>query len=312
MHKKTIDDLYDVIIVGGGVAGLAGAITAGQMDLRALLLEKTVFGGSVAVLETINEYPGVEKIGGWELTQTMVKQARNSGCLLFDSIEVTGLQAEDDSRFEVQCHGGDIFRAGSVIVFTGGQPKLLGLKDEARFAQKGIHTCAQCAGARYKGREVVIAGTGRFTVRAALHLLELGCRVFFITGEAKIFGDASLIKKILSHKQFHFMGGSHVTKLSGDKYLQEIEVADLVSGDLEKLAVAAVFVYRGIVPESSFLAAQKDAQGFLLVDDNVMTSLPGVFAAGRVVHEDLPIQVLIGDGSRAALSAAAWLQSDAG
>jgi len=188
----------------------------------------------------------------------------------------------------------------------------LGLKDEARFAQKGIHTCAQCAGERYKGREVVIAGTGRFTVRAALHLLELGCRVFFITGEAKIFGDASLIKKTLSHKQFHFMGGSHVTKLLGDKYLQEIEVADLVSGDLEKLAVAAVFVYRGIVPESSFLAAQKDAQGFLLVDDNVMTSLPGVFAAGRVVHEDLPIQVLIGDGSRAALSAAAWLQSDAG
>jgi thioredoxin reductase len=104
VHKKIIDDLYDVIIVGGGVAGLAGAITAGQMDLRALLLEKAVFGGSVAVLETIDEYPGVEKIGGWELTQTMVKQARNSGCLLFDSKEVTGLQAEDDSRFVKMKH----------------------------------------------------------------------------------------------------------------------------------------------------------------------------------------------------------------
>lgn len=311
MHKRITYDVYDVIIVGGGVAGLAGAMTAGRLGLRVLLLEKTVFGGSVAVLETIYEYPGLEKIGGWELTQTMVKQARNSGCLLFDSIEVTGLQMVEDSHFEIHCHGGDRFRASSVLVSTGGQPRLLGLKDEARFAKQGIHTCAQCAGARYKGREIVIAGNGSFAVRASQHLVELGCRVFFITGDEKIFGDANLIKKLLHHKQFHFMGGCHVTKLFGDKYLQEIEVTDLASGDLEKLEVAAVFVYRNIVPDSRILAAQKDAKGFLLVDENLMTSLPGVFAAGRVVHDDLPLQVLVGDGSRASLSAAAWLQSDA-
>ena len=312
MHKKISNDVYDVIIAGGGVAGLAGAMTAGGRGLRVLLLEKTVLGGSVAVLETVSGYPGIEKTGGWELTQTMAKQARNAGCILFDSIEVTGLQAAENSCFAIHCHGGDKFRTKSVLVSTGGQPKLLGLQDEARFAQHGIHTCAQCAGARYTGREVVIAGNGSFAVRAACHLVELGCRVFFITGDAEIYGDANSIKKLLSHRQFHFMGGCHVTKLRGDEYLQGIDVTELASGVLQKLEAAAVFVYRGIVPNSSILAAEKDAKGFLLVDGNLMTSLPGVFAAGRVVNDDLPISVMIGDGSRASLSAAAWLQAIAG
>ncbi len=308
-NKKIPVDLFDVIIVGGGVAGLAAAMTAGQSGLRVLLLEKTVLGGSVAVLEEVSEYPGIEKISGWELTQTIVKQARNSGCLLYDSIEVTGVQRSENGRFEIHCSGGDSFRARSVIVSTGGQPKLLGLKDEARFAQHGIHTCAQCAGARYKGRDAVIAGNGSHAVRAALHLVNLGCRVFFITGDAKIFGDANLIKKLLNHKKFYFMDGCHVATLAGDETLHEIEVANLASGNLQKLEVAAVFAYRGIVPTSMIVNAEKDAKGFLLVDENFMTSLPGVFAAGRIVYEDLPIQVMVGDGSRTALSAASWLQS---
>jgi thioredoxin reductase (NADPH) len=282
LGKKSHEDLYDVVIVGGGVAGLAGAMTAGQLGLQVLLLEKAVLGGSVAVLETVCEYPGIEKTGGWELAQTLVKQARNAGCILHDSIEVTNLQGMKNSGFEIQ----------------------------GRFAQHGIHTCAQCAGARYKGRNVAIAGNGSFAVRAALHLVELCCRVFFITGDAKILGDANLIKKLLSHRCFYFMGGSQVTKLLGKEDLQEIDVTDSASGNLQKIKVAAVFVYSGIVPNSGILAVQKDAKGFLQVDENFMTSLPGVFAAGRVVFDDLPIQIMIGDGSRAALSAAVWLQSD--
>jgi thioredoxin reductase (NADPH) len=310
VNKKTHEDLFDIVIVGGGVAGLAGALTAGQLGLRVLVLEKTVLGGSVAVLETVCEYPGIEKTGGWELAQTLVKQAENSGCLFYESIEVKDLQGTKNNRFEIHCIGADSFRARSVIVSSGGRPRLLGLQDEERFAQHGIHTCAQCSGARYKGRDVAIAGNGSFAVRASLYLAELGCRVYYITGDAKISGDANLIKKLMSHKQFHFMGGCHVTKLRGDEYLQEIDVAYLGSGTFEKLEVAAVFAYRTVVPNSSLLTAQKDAKGFILVDDKLMTSLPGVFAAGRVVSDDLPIQVMIGDGSRAALSAAAWLPSD--
>lgn len=309
MTQKIPNEVYDIIIIGGGVAGLAGAITAGGYGLRGLLLEKAILGGSVAVLESVSDYPGIAETGGWELTQTMEQQARNAGCLLFDTVTVTGLQAVAESGFAISCHGGDTFRARSVLVSTGGQPRLLGLKDEERFFRHGIHICAQCAGARYKGREVAIAGNGRFAVRAALHLLELGCRVFFITGDAKIYGDATSIKNLLSCRQFHFMGGCRVTSLRGDACLQEIDVTELSSGDLQKLQVAAVFVYRTIEPDSMIVAARKDRKGFLQVDDNCMTSLAGVFAAGRVVAAELPIQVMIGDGSRAALSAGRWLQS---
>lgn len=307
--KKIAEELYDITILGGGVAGLAAAMTAGQLGLRILVLEKTVFGGSVAVLDSVSGYPGIEKIDGWEFTQTMVKQAENVGCRLLDSIEVSDVQKLENNSFEIKCSDGNNFNSRSVIITTGGQPRLLGLENEARFAQRGIHTCAQCAGPRYKETDVVIAGNGTWAVEAALHLLKQRSQVTFITGDAEMSGNASHIDTLLEHKEFRFMAGCHVVNLYGAKFLEEIEVVNLTTGDHERLKSAAVFVYRGIVPDIKIAAAQQDRKGFFLVDENFMTSLTGVFATGRVVYADLPIQVLVGDGSRAALSAAAWLQS---
>ena len=125
-------------------------------------------------------------------------------------------------------------------------------------------------------------------------------------------GNVFLIDKLLRHEQFHFMGGYHIKKLHGREYLEEIDVVDLKTGEIKRIKVAAVFVYRRIVPNINIVSARQNAKGFLLVDENYMTSLPGVFATGRVVYADLPIQVLVGDGSRTALSVAAWLGSDAG
>jgi thioredoxin reductase (NADPH) len=311
LDKKITEVQYDIIIPGGGVAGLAAAMTAAQLGLHALVLEKEVFGGAVAVLETVSGYPGIEKIGGWELTQTMVQQAKKVGCELLDSIEVIAVQELANKIFNIKCGDGNQFRARAVLITTGGQPRLLGLENEARFAQRGIHTCAQCAGPRYKGREVAVAGNGTWAVEAALHLLSLGCRVKFITGDAKMSGNVFLIDKLNTIKQFHFLGGYHIEKLCGAEYLEEIELVELRTGKIKQLNISAVFIYRGIVPNIEIVAARQDAKGFLLVDENYMTSLPGVFATGRVVYADLPIQVLVGDGSRAALSAAAWLQADA-
>ena len=288
---------------------MAAAITAGQLGLRVLVLEKAVFGGAVAVLESLSGYPGIEKTGGWELTQTMAKQAKDAGCTLIDAIEVNGAEELENSIFAIKSSDGNQFRARSVIITTGGQPRLLGLSNEARFARRGIHTCAQCAGPRYKGREVAFAGNGNWAVEAALHLLGLGCRVCFVTGDTKMQGNVFLIQKLFSHEQFHFMGGYHIEKLYGTEYLEQIDVVALKTNEIKRIKVAAVFVYRGIVPNIDIVSARQTAKGFLQVDENNMTSLSGVFATGRVVYADLPIQVLVGDGSRAALSAAAWLQA---
>ena len=311
LNKEITEQLYDVIILGGGVAGLAAAMTAGQLGLRVLVLEKAVFGGAVAVLESLTNYPGIEKIGGWELTQTMVKQARDAGCELIDSIEVKTAQQLENSFFEIKSSDGNQFRTRSIIITTGGQPRLLGLENEARFAQRGIHTCAQCAGSRYSGKEVAVVGNGSWAVEAALHLLGLGCRVSFITGDTKMDGNVFYIERLLGHEQFQFMGGYHIDKLYGAEYLEKIDVVGLKTNEVKQKRVAAVFVYRGIVPNIDIIPVQQNAQGFLQVDENNMTSLAGVFATGRVVYADLPIQVLVGDGSRAALAANAWLQSEA-
>jgi thioredoxin reductase (NADPH) len=165
-NGKTAGKLYDVTVVGGGVAGLAAAKTAGRLGLQVLLLEEIVFGGSVAVLERLEGYPGIEATGGWEFTQIMVKQAEAAGCLLRESIKVTGVRPETNSKFAILCSGKERFRSRSVIVCSGGSPRALGLQEEERFVRRGIHTCAQCAGGRYKGQDVAVAGNGSFSARA--------------------------------------------------------------------------------------------------------------------------------------------------
>ena len=111
LDRKITDELYDIVVLGGGVAGLAATMTAGQHGLRVLMLEKAVFGGSVAVLETVSDYPGIKNIGGWDLTQTMVKQAENVGCILLDSIEAADVRKTENKVFEVICRDGNRFRS---------------------------------------------------------------------------------------------------------------------------------------------------------------------------------------------------------
>ncbi len=301
--------LYDLVILGGGVAGLAAAKTGGQLALRTLLLEKNVLGGSVAVLETVAGYPGIEKQGGWELTQAMVRQAKDAGSDLIDSIEVISVEQSPDRRFIIKTANSGQQQARSVIVCTGGEPLMLELADEVHYARRGIHTCAQCAGARYRGSTVAIAGNSGWAVCAADHLLQLGCTVLYITKDNELRGEASIIKEILKHEKFRFLGGCHVTGLYGEEKLEEILVTSLAGGNYQKIAVSAVFVYRGIKPNSTVVSASKDRKGFLEVDGNSMTSLPGVFAAGRVVEADLPIAAMAEEGSRAAFAAESWLKA---
>ncbi|MBW2467474.1 MAG: FAD-dependent oxidoreductase [Deltaproteobacteria bacterium] len=304
-------ELYDIIVLGGGLTGLAAALTGGRLGFKTLLLEKAVFGGCVAVLDTVTEYPGIEKTDGWELTQTIVKQAEMLGCRLLDSTEAGDVRESEDNSFEVVCSNGKRFKGRSVIIATGGEPLMLELADEAHFARHGIHTCVQCSGTRYKGETVAIAGNNSWALRAAAHLLKLGCTVLYITGDTELFGDAGIVNNLLNHEQFRFLGGCHVTGLYGKEDLEEILVAGLAGGSFQKIKVSAVFVYRGIKPNSGMVRARKDRKGFLQVDENSMTSIPGIFAAGRVVHPVLPIEVMAGDGSRATLGAAGWLRGEA-
>ena len=286
---------------------MAAAQTGGRLGLRTLLLEKDVFGGSVAVLEAISEYPGIERINGWELTQTMVKQAREAGSSLADSMDILAVEESPGGNFVVDTGDAGRLHARSVIVCTGGQPRMLGLVDEEHFAQHGVHTCVQCAGARYADQAVAIAGNSSWAMRAADHLLNLGCTVSYVTGDHQLSGDATIGQNLLENDRFRFLGGCHITGLYGNEYLDEILLTSLDSGNFRKIRVSAIFVYRGIKPNSSLVAARRDRHGFLQVDENFMTSVSGMFAAGRIIQDDLPIHVMIGDGSRAALAAATWL-----
>jgi len=299
---------HDCLIIGGGPAGLSAAMTARRAGLGVLLLEKDIVGGGAAVLASIDNYPGITGIDGWTLTRTMEKQVRDLGVEILESVEAISVVLMDDTSKKVTTGCGERYRARTVIIASGGAPKMLQVDGEKRLARRGVHYCAQCAGPAYKERTVVVCGNGGPALAAADHLLKLAVKkVIFVSEDPQLEGDAFLAAHLLTCERFQFLPRTRVRRLTGASQVAGVELLFLASNQSRELAVDAVFVYRGIVPRSTFLAADLDPQGYLQVDSQMQTSVAGVFGAGSVVRPDSQIVIAAGEGARAGQVAAAWI-----
>jgi thioredoxin reductase (NADPH) len=300
--------LYDCLIIGGGPAGLSAAMTVRRAGLGALLLEKDIIGGGAAVLARIDNYPGIAGIDGWTLTRTMEKQVLDLGVEIVESMEAVSVVLMDDSTKRVTTMSGEKYGARTVIIASGGDPKMLHVEGEERLARRGVHYCAQCAGPAYTGRTVIVCGNGGPALAAADHLLNLAVKkVIFATEDPELAGDAFLAAHLLACERFQFMPRTRVLQFSGATQVDGVELLFLTGNERRKLGIDAVFVYRGIVPRSAFLAAVRDPQGYLQVELQMQTSVAGVFAAGSVVRPDTQLVIATGDGARAGEAAAAWI-----
>jgi thioredoxin reductase (NADPH) len=300
--------LHDCLIIGGGPAGLSAAMTARRAGLGVLLLEKDIVGGGPAVLAAIDNYPGIAGIDGWTLTRTMEKQARDLGVEILESTEAVSVLLMDDTTKTVTTDNGRKYGARTVIIASGGAPKRLHVEGEERLIRRGVHYCAQCAGPAYKERTVMVCGNGGPALTAADHLLKLAVkRVIFVTEDQQLAGDVFLAADLVACDRFQFLPRTRVRRLTGASQVAGVVLLGLASDETWELAVDAVFVYRGIVPCSTLLAADRDPQGYLQVDPQMQTSMAGVFGAGSVVRSDAQIVIAAGEGARAGLAAAAWV-----
>lgn len=307
---------YDLIILGAGPAGLSAAIYAGRACLKTLLIEKAMPGGQITLTSDIENYPGQlpEGESGFTLTERMAQQADHFGVAhAYDevvSVDLTGAEKRLTGR------SGE-YRARAVIIATGAHPKPIGCENEQAFVGRGISFCATCDGAFFRDQEVYVVGGGDSAVEEALFLTRFARKVTIIHRRNSLRAVRSIQEKAFAHPKLGFLWNTVVDKVDGDGALTEITVRDTVTGDVrilrphEEGSVLGLFGFVGYAPNTALFDGVLDMeQGYIRTDEDMRTSIPGVFAAGDVRVKHLrQVITAAADGAIAATQAARYLEA---
>jgi thioredoxin reductase (NADPH) len=279
---------YDLVIVGGGPAGLTAAIYAAREGIDALVIEASAPGGQAGVTERIDNYPGFpEGIGGAELAERLVAHARRYGVEMLTAVRVAALRPVEERCVAAVTEAGDEYRARAVILATGSSYRRLGVPGEDELIGAGIHNCATCDGPFYRGaHEIMVVGGGNSGAEEGLFLAQFAERIRLVEFLPELKASPLLQEKIRAHPRFEIHTNTEVLEFRTTEggRLGSVVARDRATGEIKEFAPAAVFVFVGLDPNTGFLrgAVDLDPAGFVLTDGRLETSMPGVFAAGDV------------------------------
>jgi thioredoxin reductase (NADPH) len=301
-------EIYDLIIIGAGPAGLTAGIYASRARLKTLILEKLYPGGHAASTSLVENYPGfTEGVSGPQLMELFAKQAQKFGCEI-KSEEVLSLELRDDKKI-VRTASGE-YSAKSVIIASGSSPNLLGVSGEEKFKGRGLSFCATCDAPLFKGKTVAVVGGGDAAVEEALQLTKFAQKVILIHRRDTLRAVKILQERVFAEKKIEVLLGSVVTALEGDKRIESIRVRDVVTSQERRIPVNGVFLHIGYTPSTEFIKfpLERDNVGALVTDANCQTSVAGVFAAGDVRSKLLrQIVTAAADGAIAAFAAERYI-----
>jgi len=302
-------ETYDVVIIGGGPAGLTAALYAARARLKILLVERLAPGGQIALSDLIENYPGFpDGITGMELVNRIKAQVDKLKVPIRQG-EVRGL--EEDRALKCVYVDNDWLEAKSVIVASGASPKRLGLPKENNLIGRGISFCATCDAPFYKGQTVGVVGGGDTAVQEALYLTKFAKKVYLIHRRNRLRAARILQERLFKNEKVEIIWSSVVEELLGEDQLEGIRIRNMETGDQQDLKVMGLFVFIGWRPNSGFLkgTVDLDAEGFVITGENLETSVPGIFAAGDVRRKLLrQVSTAVGDGATAAYAAERYLE----
>ncbi len=298
----------DLIVIGGGPAGLTAALYAARANANPLLLIGEIAGGQTATTHEIENYPGFpEGVGGAALGQQMQAQAERFGA----QVQLDFATAVDFSSypFKVTTRT-QTFTAKAVIVSTGSTPRKLGVPGEAQFLTRGVSYCATCDGYFFKDREVVVVGGGNSALDESLFLTRLVNKITIIHRRDRLRADPILQKRAMENPKIEFLWDSVVEEILGDAEANAVRVRNVKTGDVQTMETGGVFIYIGHTPNTQLFAGQleMDEAGYIVTDRRQHTSVPGVFAAGDV--QDAIFRQIVtaaGTGAAAAIEAIRFL-----
>jgi len=301
--------MYDVIIVGSGPAGLTAAIYTGRAGLKTLVLEALTLGGNTALTDQIDNYPGFPfGISGSNLIENFLKQAERFGVEV-KMEEVTKIEDLGDRRKKVVTDQAE-YLARAIIISTGAKRKELNVEGEEKLQGRGVSYCATCDGAFFKGLPVAVVGGGDSAVKEALFLSGLAEKVYLIHRSEQFRANRLAVQKMISDERIELKLNKIVERIEGEHEVEKVVIRDTINDTEEELNVAAVFISIGLEATAEFLRDMLDhEQGYILTDENMETSVKGIFAAGDIrTKRARQIATAVGDGALSGISVIEYLK----
>ncbi len=299
---------YDLIIVGGGPAGLTAGLYAARSRIDALLLEKLIPGGQVITTALVENYPGFEEgVPGPDLIAKMEKQARRFG-LKIEMRLVEKITLDGDQKRVLA--DGEEYLTKAVIVASGAESQLLGVPGEKELKGRGVSYCATCDGPFFQEKEVVVVGGGDAAVEEAVYLTRFAKRVRIIHRRDQLRATKLVQERALSNDKVEVVWDTVVTRINGENFVQSVDVKNVRTGQESSLDVAGVFMYVGVNPNSELFdfEIETDEKGYLRTDDRMRTSVEGIYAVGDVRSKLLrQIVTAAGEGATAAFAVEKYL-----
>jgi thioredoxin reductase (NADPH) len=305
------DDMnYELIIVGGGPAGMTAAMYGARYGLKTLLIESGVLGGAQATSPTIENYPGFLFIVGIELATKMKEQVKKSGANIKEITEVKGIRRDEESGlFYLDTRRGE-YQAQAVIIATGGGHRKLGVLGEEELTGRGVSYCATCDGPLFRDKNLAVIGGGNTAVTEALYLSELASNVKLIHRRDELRAEYAM-QQMIFKSEVEIIWNTIVTEFKGEDLIKELVLENVKTKQTTTLTVDGVFVALGSHPNSSIvksLGTELNKRKEIITDREQKTNVPGLFAAGDVVDSMKQIAVAVGHGAIAADSAYKYIR----
>ncbi len=302
---------YDVIVLGGGPAGLTAAIYLSRARVKTLVLTEGTPGGQMTLTHEIANYPGIEKINGYMLGSVMKKQATAFGTVVKGNSEISSMSLGDRVK-SITTAEGQTYTSDAVILATGGRSRTLGVPGEDTFRGRGISYCATCDGDFFTGKEIVVVGGGNSALEEAVSLTKYATKVTVVHQFDHFQAFAYAIEEAKANPKISFVMSSTIDEFYGDEKLEGVRIRNVVSGEINDFKTDGVFIFIGYVPNTESLKGliSLNDRGEIIAGADMSTSIEGVYAAGdAVVKRYRQVTTAVADGTVAALAAADYLNS---
>ena len=306
-----MDNHFDVIVIGGGAAGLTAGIYLSRAKLNTLILNEGAVGGQMVLTHEIANYPGIEKISGYELARNMKSQAQKFGCRIKSNIKITSLDLKEEIK-KVTVNHNDVFTSNAVIIATGGKSRMVGAKGEKEFKGKGISYCATCDGDFFQDKEIIVVGGGNSALEEAVSLTKYASKVTVLHQFDHFQAFEYYVNEAKNNSKIDFIMESKIIEFIGDEKLSYVKIQNQRTKEISEMKIDGVFIFIGYVPNTESLEGiiELNESKEIIVDKNLMTNLQGVYAAGDSIQKRYrQVTTAVGDGTIAALGAAEYINN---
>ena len=304
-----LDNHYDAIVVGAGPAGLTAGIYLSRSRLKTLIVNEGTVGGQMVLTHEIANYPGVESISGYQLSNIMKKQAKNFGCVIKSNTVITQLQIEGKLK-QITLDDGVSYTADAIIFTPGGRSRTLNIKGENRLKGRGISYCATCDGDFFTDKEIVVVGGGNSALEEAVSLTKYASKVTIVHQFDQFQAFEHAIEEAKNHPKINFIMESTLSAYYGEDKIESVDIKNLSTGEVRNFKTDGVFIFIGYLPNTEFLKDKiaLNASNEIIVNNDMATNVEGVYAAGdSTAKRYRQVTTAVADGTIAALAASNYI-----